>query len=82
MIGSVGLEIVRFSSDQFDNPVERWLKTSQTPPDRATQARAMIERDLREDLSGATPKRVDGELYFTFHIATVVARKLGNQSGL
>ncbi|MGO9450337.1 MAG: class I SAM-dependent methyltransferase [Candidatus Binataceae bacterium] len=79
VMGSAGLEIVRFSSDQFDNPVERWLKTSQTPPDRATQARAMIERDLREDLSGATPKRVDGELYFTFHIATVVARKLANQ---
>ncbi|HKN00554.1 MAG TPA: methyltransferase domain-containing protein [Candidatus Binataceae bacterium] len=82
VMGSVGLEMMRFSSDQFDNPVERWLKTSQTPPDRAAQARAMIERDLIEDLSGVTPKRVDGELYFTFRIATVVARKLGSQPGV
>ena len=77
-IASTGLEIVRFSSDQFDNPVERWLATSKTPPDRAAEARAMIERDLKEDLSGATPKRVNGELYFTFHIATIVARKLAS----
>lgn len=76
VLASTGVEIKRFYSDQFDNPVERWLATSQTPPDRAAQARAMIERDLKEDLSGATPKRVDGELFFTFHIATVIARKL------
>ena len=76
VLASTGVEIVRFYSDQFDNPVERWLATSQTPADRAEQARALIERDLKEDLSGATPKRVDGELYFTFHIATVIGRKL------
>ncbi len=75
-IASAGLELMRFSSDQFDNPVERWLKTSQTPPDRAAEARAMIDRDLKEDLSGATPKRINGELFFTFHLATVCARKL------
>jgi len=76
LIASTGAEVVRFCSDQFDNPVERWLSTAKTPADRAAEARAMIERDLKEDLSGATPKRVDGELYFTFHIATVIARKL------
>src|SRR5581483_3039859 len=75
-IASAGLELMRFSSDQFDNPVERWLSVSKTPPERAAQARAMLERDLREDLSGATPKRIDGELFFTFHLATICARKL------
>jgi hypothetical protein len=36
----------------------------------------MIERDLREDLSGTNPRRIDGELFFTHRTAIVVTRKL------
>ena len=36
----------------------------------------MIERDLIEDLSGARPSRIDGELFFTHRLAIVTARKL------
>src|ERR1700676_4642986 len=32
---SAGLEIVRFESSSFDNPVERWFASAQTTPDRA-----------------------------------------------
>ncbi len=80
MIAAAGLELVRFESSAARNPVEQWLKTAHTPPDRAAEARAMIERDLTEDLSGTHPMRIDGELYFTHRIATLVARKLGPQS--
>ncbi|HXN84796.1 MAG TPA: methyltransferase domain-containing protein [Candidatus Binataceae bacterium] len=73
---SAGLEIVRFESAVFDNPVERWFASAQTTPDRAAEARAMIERDLVEDLSGARPWRVDGALHFKHRLAIVTARKL------
>lgn len=73
----VGLELVRFESSAIRNPVEPWLKSAQTPPDRAAEARAMIERDLEQDLSGARPFRLNGELFFTHRVAIVVARKLG-----
>lgn len=76
MFAGAGLEITRFSSDALHNPVEAWFETAQTPADRAAEARAMIERDLAQDLSGTNPKRIDGVLHFTHRTAIVVARKL------
>ncbi len=75
-LASAGLEVIRFESAVLKNPVEPWLVTGHTPPDRATEARALIERDLIEDLSGARPSRIDGELFFTHRLAIVTARKL------
>ena len=75
-MASAGLEIQRFESSALKNPVDRWFKSAQTPPDREAEARAMIERDVVEDLSGARSSRIDGELFFTHRIAIVVARKL------
>jgi ubiquinone/menaquinone biosynthesis C-methylase UbiE len=76
MMAAKGLEIARFESAAMKQPVEPWLKTAQTPPDRAAEARAMIERDVLEDLSGVRSASVDGELFFTHRIAIVVARRL------
>jgi ubiquinone/menaquinone biosynthesis C-methylase UbiE len=75
-LASSGLEIMRFESSVLKNPVERWFASGHTPPDRAAEARALIERDLLEDLSGARPSRIDGELHFTHRLAIVTARKL------
>src|SRR5208337_985793 len=75
-MAQAGLEIVRFHSDRIVNPVEAWLTSAHTPPNRAAEARAMIERDVQEDLSGTRPFRRDGELYFTHRTATVIGRKL------
>jgi ubiquinone/menaquinone biosynthesis C-methylase UbiE len=75
-MASVGLEIVRFSSDGLMNPVARWFDQGFTPPDKRAEALAMIERDLAEDLTGASPRRIDGELFFTHRTAIVVSRKL------
>ena len=67
---------MRFESAGMKNPVDRWFVSAQTTPDREAEARAMIERDLIEDLSGVRPSRVDGELFFTHRIAILTARKL------
>jgi ubiquinone/menaquinone biosynthesis C-methylase UbiE len=75
-IAASGLEIMRFESGALKNPVDRWFASAQTTPDREAAARAMIERDLTEDLSGARPSRIDGELFFTHRLAIVTARKL------
>jgi ubiquinone/menaquinone biosynthesis C-methylase UbiE len=75
-IASAGLEIMRFESAALKNPVDRWFASAQTTPDREAEARAMIERDLNEDLSGVRPARIDGELFFTYRLAIVTARKL------
>ncbi len=75
-MAGAGLEIVRFSSDGLMNPVGRWFDAGFTPADKRAEALAMIERDLTEDLTGANPRRVDGELFFTHRTAIVVARKL------
>ena len=75
-IASAGLEIMRFESSALKNPVDRWFVSGHTSPDREAEARAMIERDLIEDLSGARPSRIDGELFFTHRLAIVTARKL------
>ncbi len=75
-LASAGLEIMRFESSGMKNPVDRWFVSAQTTPGREAEARAMIERDLIEDLSGVRPSRVDGELFFTHRIAILTARKL------
>jgi ubiquinone/menaquinone biosynthesis C-methylase UbiE len=75
-LASAGLEIMRFESSALKNPVDRWFVSGHTSPDREAEARAMIERDLVEDLSGARPSRIDGELFFTHRLAIVTARKL------
>lgn len=75
-LASPGLEIMRFESSALKNPVDRWFASAQTAPDREREVRAMIERDLIEDLSGVHPARIDGELFFTHRIAIVTARKL------
>lgn len=75
-LAAAGLEVIRFESAALKNPVDPWFKSARTPPQREAEARAMIERDLLEDLSGAHPVRIDGALYFTHRIAIVIAHKL------
>jgi ubiquinone/menaquinone biosynthesis C-methylase UbiE len=76
-IAQAGVEIVRFSSDAALNPVDGWLRSAHTPPQREAEVRAMLERDVREDLSGANTRYLDGALHFTHRLAIVVGRKLG-----
>ena len=75
-----GLELVHVHSDQLVQHVERWLANAHTAADRASEVRALIERDLRDDLSGTHPYREDGALYFTQHTVALVGRKLASLS--
>ena len=80
MMGGAGLEIVRFASHGYRAPVSQWIKAAEGSPERAAKAIGMVERDADEDLSGARPVRIDGELYFTYRIAMLVTRKLPSRS--
>jgi ubiquinone/menaquinone biosynthesis C-methylase UbiE len=72
-----GLELELLFSGELVQNLERWLANSQTPPDRAAQVRALIERDAREDLSGARPYRENGQWFFRQPTLATVARRLG-----
>jgi SAM-dependent methyltransferase len=74
------LEIERLYSDELVQNLECWLANSQTPPDRAAQVRALIERDAREDLSGTRPYFEDGQWSFRHPTLAVVARRLGDEA--
>jgi ubiquinone/menaquinone biosynthesis C-methylase UbiE len=68
----VGLEIERLSThDDLTPEVERWLATTQTPPDRAAEVRRLLEEDRFHDLSGTCPFHdATGRLHF--HARTVI----------
>ena len=70
-----GLELERLYSGELVQNLERWLANSQTPPDRAAEVRAMIERDGHEHLSGTCPYLEDGQWFFRQRTLAVVGRK-------
>ena len=78
LFAAAGLEVEHVSTDELVPEVEAWLARAQTPPDRAAESRALIERDERDDLSGARPFRQDGQLFFRQRTATLVGRKLAS----
>jgi ubiquinone/menaquinone biosynthesis C-methylase UbiE len=73
---AAGLELDRLYSDQFVQDLELWLANSQTPPHRAAEVRAMIERDAREDLSGTRPYVENGQWFFRQTTLAVAALNL------
>jgi ubiquinone/menaquinone biosynthesis C-methylase UbiE len=77
LFAAAGLEVERVQSGTFPQSLERWLQNAQTPPDKASQVRNMVERDAAEDLSGLYPFRnQDNQWCFTQRTAVVVGRKL------
>jgi ubiquinone/menaquinone biosynthesis C-methylase UbiE len=77
LFAAAGLEVERVQSGVFPQSLERWLQNAQTPPDKASQVRAMVEQDAAEDLSGLYPFRdQDNQWCFTQRTAVVVGRKL------
>ncbi|MGI8553291.1 MAG: class I SAM-dependent methyltransferase [Dehalococcoidia bacterium] len=76
MVAAGAVEIEHVSTDELVPELENWLQRAQTPPDRAAEARRLIERDEAEDLSGTRPFRQEGKRYFHQRTAIVVGRKL------
>jgi ubiquinone/menaquinone biosynthesis C-methylase UbiE len=77
LFADAGLEVERVHSGIFPQVLEGWLQNAQTPPDRASQVRHMVEQDAAQDLSGLSPCRNhDNQWCFTQRTAVVVGRKL------
>lgn len=76
MFAEAGLEVEEARIDQIYQDAERWLQRSFTPEVRAAEVRAMLERDLAEDLSGTQPFRHEGKLLFHHRMATLVGRRM------
>jgi ubiquinone/menaquinone biosynthesis C-methylase UbiE len=77
LFAEAGLDIEHVSTGYLAQVLERWMANAQTPADRATEVRHLIEQDALHDLSGTRPFRNDdGQWCFTQHTAIVVGRKL------
>jgi ubiquinone/menaquinone biosynthesis C-methylase UbiE len=82
LLTAAGLEIERLYPSEVVQNLERWLANSFTPPERAAEVRALIERDARDDLSGTRPYLQEGQWYFHHPTLAVVARRLEDISKL
>jgi ubiquinone/menaquinone biosynthesis C-methylase UbiE len=72
-----GLETDSVSThDDLTPEVERWLATTQTPPERAAEVRRLLEEDRLHDLSGTRPfQDATGRLHYHSRTATLAGRK-------
>lgn len=77
LFAEAGLEIEHVSTGHLAQVLERWMANAQTPAEKATEVRRLIEQDALNDLSGTRPLRHDdGQWGFTQRTAIVVGRKL------
>ena len=70
------LEVERLYSGEAEQPLDLWLSNSQTPPNRAGEVRALMERDARENLSGMRPYKKDGQWFFRHTTLALVGRSI------
>jgi protein-L-isoaspartate O-methyltransferase len=75
---TAGLEVENVRIDTTVQDLERWLANAQTPPEPANEVRALVARDVAEDLSGTRPIVREGRVFFTHRAAIVVGRRLQN----
>jgi SAM-dependent methyltransferase len=74
----VGLETDSVTTaDDLTPEVERWLATTKTPPERASEIRRLLEEDRLQDLSGTRPfQDATGRLYFHARTAILAGHKV------
>ncbi len=74
---NAGLEIECVTThDDLTPEVERWLATTQTPPDRAAEVRRLLKEDSLHDLSGTRPFHdATGQLHFHARTAILAGRR-------
>jgi ubiquinone/menaquinone biosynthesis C-methylase UbiE len=73
----VGLEAETVAMNNDLQPeVERWMATTKTPPESASEIRRLLEEDRAHDLSGTKPyQNATGKLFFHERTAIVTGRK-------
>jgi SAM-dependent methyltransferase len=65
------------TADDLTPEVERWLATTKTPPECATEIRRLLEEDRLRDLSGTRPfQDATGRLFFHARTAILAGRKV------
>lgn len=79
MYADARIEIERLYSDEIAADAEAWLASAQTGADDAREVRALLMRDMNEDLSGIRPFERGGRLHFTQRTVAIVGRKLARQ---
>lgn len=72
------LEVNNVRMDSLTQTVDDWIATAQTPDNRATKVRNMIEQDAQNDLSGTNPYYQNGRLKFTQRTAIVVGKPVNS----
>ena len=76
LLRDAGLEIDEITMNERSPEVDRWLATSQSPPERAAEVRRMLEEDRLRDLSGTRPFYDSaGRLHFHARTAILTGRK-------
>lgn len=64
------------TADDLTPEVERWLATTNTPPERADEIRYLLNQDRLHDLSGTRPfQDATGRLFFHARTAILTGRK-------
>jgi SAM-dependent methyltransferase len=65
------------TAEDLTPEVERWLATTQAPPERAAEVRRLLEADRLQDLSGTRPfQDATGRLFFHARTAILAGRKV------
>jgi ubiquinone/menaquinone biosynthesis C-methylase UbiE len=73
---SCGLETEQVITDTLVQNLETWLANAHTTPERATQVRALVQRDEQQNLSGTYPFQKKDSVFFNQRIVTVIATKI------
>ncbi|WP_330633319.1 class I SAM-dependent methyltransferase [Halocatena halophila] len=68
------LEIIQIETGKLVQEVEEWLDNAETPPTRASEAREMVLKDAKRDLSGTHPYFKDNDLHFTQRTAVIAGK--------
>jgi ubiquinone/menaquinone biosynthesis C-methylase UbiE len=77
MFAKAGVELRRVHSDDLVTEMEAWLQSAQTAADDAAEVRRLLEQDVGQDLSGASPFQCDGTIMFHQRTMALIGRKLG-----
>ncbi|HVU11678.1 MAG TPA: methyltransferase domain-containing protein [Phototrophicaceae bacterium] len=80
LFAGAGLEVETIMTASLLQDAEEWLKRGFPASDAdAAEARAMIERDAQDDLSGTRPFDDEGRLKFRQRTAIMIGRKLARE---
>ena len=76
LLARAGIELHTLYSDQIIAEMESWLQTARTGPEDAAEIRRLLERDMREDLSGARPFVRDRQIMFHQRTMAFIGRRV------